>query len=94
MDVDLATIVINNRGGATRSDYDRVANIGLRATGDRLKAMALIDGQITITRFDDCGPRRRGHQHGTADRQCAYKAARFRHEAPLMLSGINAFGYL
>jgi hypothetical protein len=44
--------------------------------------MALIDGQITMARFDDCGPRQAGNQHGTADRQCAYKAARFRHEAP------------
>ncbi|HEV2698510.1 MAG TPA: hypothetical protein VGU90_11000, partial [Terriglobales bacterium] len=41
--IDLAAIVINEVGGATRSDHDRIADIGIRPAFDRRKTLALID---------------------------------------------------
>lgn len=45
---DLAPIIIYDGCGTARTDHDRVADIGADAARDRLKSVALIDGQIAV----------------------------------------------
>jgi hypothetical protein len=68
---DLAPIIIYDGCGTARTDHDRVADIGVNAADNRLKAFALIDGQIAIARLNDRSPRWARHEQGTAERDCA-----------------------
>ncbi len=67
LNIDLAAIVINNRGAAARSNHDGVADIGDSSARDRLKTLTLIDGEIAVTRLDYRSPRGGGDEYRTTD---------------------------
>jgi hypothetical protein len=66
-DINFAAVVIDDGGAAAGTDHDRVADIGIHGGGDRLKSLALIDGQIAESRLDHGGPRRARGKHGTTN---------------------------
>jgi hypothetical protein len=55
LDPDLTAVIVDNGCSATGPHHDRVTDIGVGRTGNGLKALALIDGQIAVARLDGRG---------------------------------------
>jgi len=65
--IDPAAIVINDRGGAARSDHDRVADLGIGLPLDWFEAVALIDQQVALARLNDDSPGWAANEHRAAN---------------------------
>jgi hypothetical protein len=63
LDIDFASIIINERRAAAWSHHNAVSNVRVDSAVDRLEPLALIDDKVALPRLKAGGPCRAAKKH-------------------------------